>query len=201
MFFHHASLLILQASCLAAIALGTALADHALLGAEQVNIRLLKSGHRMALAALAGLWLSALLALWLQTQFDLQALLATPKSLLKAGALVGLAGVGALLWHFHQDTLGHAASDTRPMWRQAAQLAKACATCWAMAALVTLMKPITGSTATSAVVLMLLVTLLAAGWLASQLIANSSPLATLTQLKLSAGQASQPASPAAWATH
>jgi len=190
MFFHHASLLILQASCLAAIALGTALADHALLGAEQVNIRLLKSGHRMALAALAGLWLSALLALWLQTQFDLQALLATPKSLLKAGALVGLAGLGA-----------HAASDTQHLWRQAAQLAKACATCWAMAALVTLMKPITGSTATSAVVLMLLATLIAACWLASQLIANSSPLATLTQLKLSAGQASQPASPAAWATH
>jgi hypothetical protein len=144
MAFEHTVLLILQALCLAAAAVGLAVTDWSLNKPDRWSQAATQMASHMTIAALCVLWSTALLMLWQDLGL---ALLTTPvhRKALTSLALATLLSLnGVFMLRCLRDTLRSGPAALVAVITRATALAQACGGAWLLAGYFAIAHPLTG---------------------------------------------------------
>jgi hypothetical protein len=132
-------------AALMAAAIAVAFGDYALLGRRQIQPELLHSASRAVAWALAGLWLSGLGIIYVDTHFALAVILAKPKILAKLTVVVLLTVNGVFMHAKVLPTLErlYARAQGVIVARRATRVGAVSAACWVFGLFLGVAKPLT----------------------------------------------------------
>jgi hypothetical protein len=132
-------------AALMAAAIAVAFGDYALLGRRQIQPELLHSASKAVAWALAGLWLSGLGIIYVDTHFALAVILAKPKILAKLTVVVLLTVNGVFMHAKVLPTLArlYARAQSVIVARRATRVGAVSAACWVFGLFLGVAKPLT----------------------------------------------------------
>ncbi len=135
-------LIMLHVGSFVVAAIGIAYADLSLFKHQRVDRALLHWASRLVMWALIGLWATGALIVWIDTRFDLHAMMAMPKLLAKLTVVVVLSVNGYYLHTRFFERLGQRVSPFRRTVNLTAVMAALSGASWMFAAFLGLAKPL-----------------------------------------------------------
>jgi hypothetical protein len=135
-------LLMLHLACVMVAVVGIAFADLSLFKERKIDDQLLRTGCRMVATALTLLWISGLLIIWLDTNFDLQQIVTKPKLVAKIGVAVLCTLNGVLLHRYFFTSFAKPPANLRRSANRAAVMAAVSGASWLYAGFLGMARPL-----------------------------------------------------------